>query len=105
MEKIYVSKDEYNEYRFRYSRENRIVEFWHRILHKVPLNLKKEIKSKRTDLIIQAEGKFDITGAFAYQFKTKEATNELSDYLEGFVVFVENNTEEILKWKENFMKF
>ncbi|MCA9380892.1 hypothetical protein KC678_01370 [Candidatus Dojkabacteria bacterium] len=102
MKYLFVKDYEFEDYKITANRKNRIHIFWIEIIRNMPIGIKKEVKSKFTNLHLKGvEGKYSITGAKPYQFVTQNATEDLSVYLAGFAIFVESDTPEIYKWKED----
>jgi hypothetical protein len=100
MNKIYILYKDYEDYMLHASKDNSVRKFWLQIIAQTHKELIRELNQKRTDLIKQDEKEFDITGAIAYQFETEEASEELKNFLDQYVVLVEHNSEEVLKWKQ-----
>ncbi len=102
MKYLFVKADEYEDYRITANKQNRIHQFWVSIIRDMPSKIKKEVKTKLTDLKLKGvEGKYSITGVKPYQFITRSGSPDLQDYLDQFAVFVEANTKEAFKWKED----
>jgi transcriptional regulator with XRE-family HTH domain len=98
---IFVKQKEYEEFKYTSHRTNRILQFWIYILHSMPDLLHKESKRKPTNLTQQSKGEFEITGAKPFQFETNGASENLKSYLDQFAVFVEDDSKEVYKWRED----
>lgn len=106
MKYLFVKEEEYEEYRLKGNKQNRIHRFWVEIINSLESSNKKEIKSKLTDLRLKGvEGKYNITGAKPYQFITRESSKELQEALDNFAIFVEYDTDQIFRWKEDVRAF
>lgn len=110
MKKIFVLYKDFEEYTLLASRENAIRSFWLDILKNAPRKILKEVKNKRTDLVEQDPKKYNITNVVPYLFVAEDASNELVEYLNGYVVFVEHNSPEVQRWKddlkqENYLRY
>ncbi|MCA9386740.1 hypothetical protein KC669_01770 [Candidatus Dojkabacteria bacterium] len=102
MKYLFVKDYEFEDYKITSNRKNRIHIFWIGIIRSMPNGIKKEVKTKFTNLTLKGvEGKYNITGAKPYQFITESGSDDLSKYLSNFAVFVESDTPEIYKWKED----
>lgn len=98
---LFVKQDVYEKYIYKGNKQNQIRKFWLEIMGNMSMQIKVEVKGKPTDLILQRKGEFSITGAIPYQFETRNGSKELKEYLDQFAVFVEHDTEEIHKWRED----
>lgn len=96
---IYVSEEDYHNYVYSSSRQNRILRFWIEIFRNMPGRLQQEAKLKPTNLTKQFTEESELSGAVLYRFKTEGASSELKEYLNKYCVFVENETEEVAEWK------
>lgn len=96
---IYVSEKDYHNYVYSSSRQNRILRFWIDIFRNMPVKFQQEAKSKATNLEKQFTEESELNGAILYRFKTEGASSELKEYLNKYCVFVENENEEVSKWK------
>ncbi len=99
---LFVKAEEFEDYRITANKQNRIHQFWVSIIKEMPTDIKKEVKSKLTDLRLKGvEGKYSITGVKPYQFITRSGSEKLQAFLDKYAVFVEANTKETFKWKED----
>lgn len=101
---LFVKPEEWEEYELKTNCSNKIHKFWKQIIEKMPVHLQKELKMKSTNLLKFKNKNNEITGALPFKFYTKEGSEELQNYLQQFIVFIENDSKEILDWKEKIHK-
>jgi shikimate 5-dehydrogenase len=97
---IFAKQDEYKDFVFKSNRNNKIRGFFVSIINEMPIELKQEVRKSPTKLAETSRYKDSINGAREYSFITQDCSEELSNYLEGFAVFVEQDTKKITQWKQ-----
>lgn len=104
MNYIFVKEAEFVDYTVKSNFKNRIRIFWKTILKDMSKSIYDEVVTKMTDLVLQNKGEFEINGAVPYQFETKNASQKLKEYLDQYAVFVEKDTNQTHKWRENMQE-
>lgn len=103
---IFVIEDEYNDFKIRRDKENRVWLFWMDIMSNAPDSLSSEIQSSFINLEEQSPNKFKITGVSPFQFvpnRYSSCTDKLVKYLKEFVVFVEfRDQKRLTEWNREF---
>jgi len=104
---IYTTNKEYQTYLRdlpKQNKENHIASFWSRILSEMPAQLRKEIEQLDIQLVVHSVGEFRMNHVKPVQFEVRRASKELIDFLDGYVVFVDDSTSETHKWRSELPK-
>ena len=99
MNQIFIKHNEYNDYQARVGKKNMVLEFWLKICKSMPTELIKELRTKPTNLVMSKNSQVN-TGVKAYQFVTSEASSNLKEILNKYVVFVETDTSYRVEERE-----
>lgn len=85
----FVNTDEYNDYVYKSSKKNPIRKYWKLIIKSMTSELQKEVRNKATDLkkVGYYSEKLNIEEC---KFFTRNASEELKQYLDRFSVYVQN---------------
>lgn len=96
---IFAKEEEYKEFLYKANKDNKIRVFFRNMLKDMPEKLRGEIKHLPTSIQEYTNEVLDITGAEPFTFYTRGASETLKRYLESYIVFVEKDSEEVIKWK------
>lgn len=104
MNYIVVTENELNHYIYKTNRNNVIFDFWRSIIKKMPSELIDLVNARRTDLVHVSEGEFKLKGYKPYIFKAQNAPESLRSYLDKYVVYVNDNSGQTFKWRNDIEK-
>lgn len=79
-----VTQQDIDEYLFSLKKNTKINKFWKQVLKRMPTTLLKEVSSKYTNI--------EKNYRAIYIFKTKDASEELKEFLDKFTVTLNENS-------------
>jgi hypothetical protein len=91
---IIVTKKELDHYLYKTTKNNEIIRFWRDIFKKTPGKIRLELRTTPTNLIPNDNGEFKIIGYRSYVFVSKNSSENLSNFLKAYTVYVFQDNEE-----------
>jgi len=101
---IRVKNEVLQDYTCRRNRQNPVHRFWMQILSEMPGHLKEEARTKRTDLVKQDISKSPTQDAVPFQFETLSGSKELAQFLNKYIVLVEEEIQRIKDWEDEMLQ-